>query len=140
MILHLFLYRVTWLVVKTDTFLCSKDSLVRVQNTANTELETLKSTNDEDVYYNLQVIDFNRNFFRFDIFSPMMTGYIYTRYLPSKKYTYFTYQNVDNYNVINFNMKVLDGYPKLYFDYCETFPNCEYDQEKIEQLVNDGSI
>lgn len=100
----------------------------------------LKSTNDEDVYYNLQVIDFNRNFFRFDIFSPMMTGYIYTRYLPSKKYTYFTYQNVDNYNVINFNMKVLDGYPKLYFDYCETFPNCEYDQEKIEQLVNDGSI
>jgi hypothetical protein len=70
----------------------------------------------------------------------MMTGYIYTRYLPSKKYTYFTYQNVDNYNVINFNMKVLDGYPKLYFDYCETFPNCEYDQEKIEQLVNDGSI
>ena len=100
----------------------------------------LKSTDGEDVYYNLQVTDFNRNYYRLDIYSPMMTGYIYTRYLPSKKYTYFTYQNVESYNVINFNMKVLDGYPKLYFDYCETFPNCEYNQEKIEQLVKDGSI
>lgn len=40
------LYRVTWLVVKTDTFLCSKDSLVRVQNTANTESDTANTRSD----------------------------------------------------------------------------------------------
>ena len=100
----------------------------------------LKSSNDEDVIYNLQVIDFNRNSNRLDIYSPMMTGFIYTRYLPSNQYTYFTHQNVGSYNVINYNMKVLEGYPKLYFDYCETFPNCEYNKEKIDKLVSEGRI
>ena len=46
MILLLFIYRVTWLVVKTDTFFCSKDSLVRVQNTANTESDTANTESD----------------------------------------------------------------------------------------------
>jgi len=100
----------------------------------------LRSSDDEDVMYNLQVIDFNRNSKRLDIYSPMMTGFIYTRYLPSNQYTYFTHQNIGSFSVINYNMKVLDGYPKLYFDYCETFPNCEYNKEKIDKLVSEGRI
>jgi len=46
-----------------------------------------------------------------------MPGVIYTRYLPPKKYAFFTYHRFSNFKNINFNMKALEGMPKMYFDY-----------------------
>ena len=37
---------------------------------------------------------------------------------------------------INSNMKILKGFPEMYYDECEDFPNCKYDEKSLEELYN----
>ena len=36
----------------------------------------------------------------------------------------------------NLNIKILKGFPEMYFDECKTFPYCNYDYKKLETLAN----
>jgi hypothetical protein len=91
---------------------------------------------DEDVLYNLQVTDFFRQINRPDIYSPQMGGYIYTRYVPAGRIVYFTHARKQRFRNLNFNLKTISGIPKMYFVYCNSFPDCNYNKQLLENEDN----
>ena len=91
---------------------------------------------NEEVKYNVQVTDFFRQINRPDIYSPQMGGYIYTRYVPAGKIVYFTHARREKFKNLNFNMKTISGIPKMYFVYCNSFPDCNYNKQLLEDEKN----
>ena len=37
---------------------------------------------------------------------------------------------------VNFNVKMLKGFPEIYFDECYEFPNCKYNKDSLKELNN----
>ena len=90
----------------------------------------------EEVKYNVQVTDFFRQINRPDIYSPQLGGYIYTRYVPAGKIVYFTHARRAKFRNLNFNLKTISGIPKMYFVYCNSFPDCNYNKQLLEDEKN----
>ena len=94
----------------------------------------------EKVMYNVQVTDFFRQINRPDIYSPQMGGYIYTRYVPAGKIVFFTHARREKFKNLNFNLKTISGIPKMFFVYCNSFPDCIYNKQLLEDERNSKVI
>ena len=70
------------------------------------------------------------------IYPPHLPGVIYTHYLLQGEIVIIQgMEPREKSNEINFNMKARKGFPDMYFDMCEDYPNCEYN-ENSKYLVN----
>jgi len=93
--------------------------------------------NNEDLYnanevvFSLQLVTHKYNNYNQFIYQPQLPGVIYPHILLKGEVAVFTGMNSHNdTKEINYNMKSITGFPKMYFYYCETYPNCIYDNEK----------
>ena len=83
------------------------------------------------VIFSLQLIVNNNDYSQL-IHSPQIPGIIYYHYLNKGEISVFQGMtpNKDS-KEINFNMKSIEGFPELFFDECQDFPNCIYDSNKL---------
>ena len=93
--------------------------------------------NNEDLYnanevvFTLQLVTHKYNNYNQFLYQPQLPGVIYPHILLKDEVAVFTGMNSHNdTKEINYNMKSITGFPKMYFYYCETYPNCIYDNEK----------
>ena len=71
------------------------------------------------------------------IHPPMIPGEIHRHYLFEGEIAIFYGLNPkETCEEINSNMKILKGFPEMYYDECEDFPNCKYDEKSLEELYN----
>ena len=93
--------------------------------------------NNEDLYnanevvFSLQLVSHKYNNYNQFLYQPQLPGMIYPHILLKDEIAVFTGMNShSDTKEINYNMKSITGFPKMYFYYCEEYPNCIYDDEK----------
>ena len=71
------------------------------------------------------------------IHPPMNPGEIRRHYLFEGEIAIFYGLNPkENSKEMNLNIKILKGFPEMYFDECYNFPNCKYDKDSLKELYN----
>ena len=77
-----------------------------------------------------------------------VNGLVYKQNVDNRRMIYYRHSkykelkktgNEEN-NIINFNLKIIEGDPKFYIHHCEMFPNCEYNNDTIAKYKQDGSL
>ena len=71
------------------------------------------------------------------IHPPMIPGEIRRHYLFEGEIAIFYGLNLKETAIeLNLNIKMLKGFPEMYFDECYNFPNCKYDNDSLKELNN----
>ena len=71
------------------------------------------------------------------IHPPMIPGEIRRHYLFEGEIAIFYGLNPKETAIeLNLNIKMLKGFPEMYFDECYNFPNCKYDNDSLKELNN----
>ena len=72
---------------------------------------------------------------------PLVNGKIYTYSLKSGEIMIYRHTSFNKYNFLySASMTALRGKPALYGYSCETYPDCNLDKDKFEQMKKDGKI
>ena len=96
-------------------------------------LSHLVDNNDSYIVFSIQLILNNKNDYIQLLNSPQIPGFIYYHYLNKGEIAVFQGMNPNkDANEINFNMKSIEGFPELFFDECQDFPNCFYDSKNLK--------
>ena len=95
----------------------------------------LKESNSKLILFSIQMT--NNNATTSILYPPMVPGEINRHYLGMNEMAIFYGMKINNNtDEINFNLKSLKGFPDMYYDECQTFPNCQYTEESIKKLTH----
>ena len=109
--------------------------IVTMDDIENNVICIRPSEGKKSVLYYLELNDYNRGRSN-SIYSPQISGHIYTRYLPINTHLFFTHKDFEAHgNEINYNVKTLQGVTRSYYVYCESFPSCSFNN--YTQLDNE---
>ena len=72
------------------------------------------------------------------VFPPQLSGVVYGHTLFHDETAIFLGRKPkDGASVVNFNMKAVKGFPDMLFSSsCITFPDCNYGEENLDQLID----
>ena len=71
------------------------------------------------------------------VHQPLVPGEIRRHFLVVGEYAiFYGMKPKDEAIEVNLNLKTITGFPKLYFDNCTTFPNCDYKGRSFQNLTN----
>ena len=94
----------------------------------------------DNASYYLELNDYNIGRSN-SIYSPQISGHIYTRYLPINSHLFFTHRDFAAHGEeINYNVKTLAGITKSYYVYCESYPSCLFnDNTELDKEIIKGN-
>ena len=100
--------------------------IVTMDDIENNTICIRPSSGKQSVLYYLELNDFNIGRIN-SIYSPQISGHIYTRYLPINTHLFFTHKEImHNGDEVNYNVKTLQGITRSYYVYCESYPSCVF--------------
>ena len=68
---------------------------------------------------------------------PLLPGEIHRHYLTNGEYAiFYGMKPDDDAKEVNLVIKSLEGYPEMYFDNCQEFPYCTYNEDSVGKLTN----
>ena len=92
---------------------------------------------NQNVVFSLQLSSNNHKAYSQIIYPPQYPGVIYPHFLLKDEIAVFQGMKPrDGATEINFNMKALVGFPDMLYDSCQTYPDCFYDDEKLNDVVD----
>ena len=114
--------------------------IVTMDDIENNVICIRPSAGKTNVLYYLELNDYNRGR-RNSIYSPQISGHIYTRYLPKQSHLFFTHKEFAAHgDEINYNVKTLQGITRSYYVYCESFPSCSYNNyHQLDNEIKNGN-
>ena len=121
--------------VKSNSIEGELGVIVTMDDIENNTICIRPSSGKQSVLYYLELNDFNIGRIN-SIYSPQISGHIYTRYLPINTHLFFTHKEIMyNGDEVNYNVKTLQGITRSYYVYCESYPSCLYNN--YTQLDNE---
>lgn len=94
----------------------------------------------QSVLYYLELSDYNQGRGK-TIYSPQISGHIYTRYLPINSHLFFTHKELSIHgDEIIYNVKTLQGITRSYYVYCESYPSCSFNNyTELDNEIKKGN-
>ena len=87
--------------------------------------------------FSLQLSSNKHNFYSQFVYPPQYPGVIYPHFLLKNETAIFRgMKPKQGASEINFNMKALMGFPDMLYDNCTTYPNCNYNEERLNSLID----
>ena len=113
--------------------------IVTLEDIENNVICIRPSSDKDFVLYYLELNDYNIG--RSNIYSPQISGHIYTRYLPVNSHLFFMHKEIASYgDEINYNVKTLQGITKSYYVYCESYPSCSFNNyTELDNEIKKGN-
>ena len=112
--------------------------IVTMDDVENNVICIRPSGGKTSVLYYLELNDYNVGRSN-SIYSPQISGRIYTRYLPINSHLFFTHKEAKD-KEINYNVKTLQGITKSYYVYCESYPSCLFnDYTELDKEIENGN-
>ena len=95
----------------------------------------LEDINNGLIIFSIQMT--NDNDIPLLFYPPLVPGEIKRHYLKKHQIgIFYGMKPDDDWDEINFNLKSLKGFPDMYYDEYDTFPNCQYTEESIKILTH----
>ena len=114
--------------------------IVTMEDVANNVICIRPSEGKQNVLYYLELNDYNIGRGH-SIYSPQISGHIYTRYLPANSHLFFSHKDLaDIGDEINYNVKTLQGITKSYYVYCQSYPSCLFhNYTELDKEIQNGN-
>ena len=92
--------------------------------------------NIDEVVFSIQITSHKYINYNQFLYPPLIPGLIYPYVLKKGEIAVFSGMNSNkDSKKISFNMKSIVGFPKMYFDTCNNYPNCEYNEDNLRKLI-----
>ena len=97
----------------------------------------LDSDKKDSLIFSLQLTSNKYNNYNQIIYPPQIPGVIYPHFLLKGEIAIFQgMKPTKGAAEINYNMKLIMGFPDMRFDKCQTYPDCFYDDKKVETIID----
>ena len=128
------------IVSKTKSIEGEMGVIVTMDDIDNNVICIRPSAGKNYVSYYLELNDYNLGRSN-SIYSPQISGHIYTRYLPPNSHLFFTHKELAEHgDEINYNVKTLQGITRSYYVYCESFPSCSFNNHiQLDEEIKKGN-
>ena len=125
---------------KTNSIEGELGVIVTMDDVDNNVICIRPSGGKDNISYYLELNDYNIGRSN-SIYSPQISGHIYTRYLPINSHLFFTHRDFAAHGEeINYNVKTLAGITKSYYVYCESYPSCLFnDNTELDKEILKGN-
>ena len=102
------------------------------ENAGNYYCLTKKNNDNIEASFALQVTyDIENNYYK-NIYSPQINGFFYERFLEAGQFAFYTgLSSLQFKTELRYYLKIISGFPQMYFVKCETFPHCEFDLNNL---------
>ena len=95
----------------------------------------LEGDKKDHAIFSLQLSSNKYNFYSQFVYPPQFSGVIYPHFLFKNEIAVFRgMKPKQGASEINFNIKALMGFPDMLFDNCTNYPNCKYDDNKLQEI------
>ena len=91
----------------------------------------------DDVVFSIQLSSNKHIVYNQFIYPPQYPGIIYPHFLLKNEIALFQgMKPTKGATEINFNMKAIMGFPDMLYDNCTTYPNCTYNDSKLNDVID----
>ena len=135
-----FVNQKTGLIEKSNPIEGELGVIVTMDDIENNAICIRPSGGKQSILYYLELNDFNIGSIS-SIYSPQISGHIYTRYLPINTHLFFTHKEITlNGDEVNYNVKTLQGITRSYYIYCESYPSCHFNNyTELDNEIKNGN-
>ena len=92
---------------------------------------------NNNVVFSVQLSSNKHNIYNQFIYPPQYPGIIYPHFLLKNEIAIFQgMKPTKGASEINFNMKAIMGFPDMLYDNCTTYPNCTYNDAKLNDIID----
>ena len=115
--------------------------IVTLDDIKNNVICIRPSSEKNYIFYYLEINDYNLGRSNNSVYSPQISGHIYTRYLPVNTHLFFLHKEFAlPGDEINYNVKTLQGITKSYYVYCESYPSCSFNNyTQLDDEIKKGN-